>query len=127
MLNAIEDRMELAVAKLPPGARVVSGVEDPWLHVFAVTHMVDRVCVGRCFSYANYEPSTWQFRIRTDRENAYVISDYQDSWKLGAGQYVVKKRDLPLLQLALDPDGSIAARPLEEGIACGLTPLHALL
>ena len=28
--------------------------------------MIDRICVGHCYSYANYEPSTDQFRISRD-------------------------------------------------------------
>jgi hypothetical protein len=47
ILNAIEDRMEGTVAQLAPGTRVLGGVDDPELHVFAVTHMIDRVCIGR--------------------------------------------------------------------------------
>jgi len=35
ILNAIEDRMQGAVAQLAPGERVVSGVEDHYLRVFA--------------------------------------------------------------------------------------------
>ena len=57
--------MDGVISQLPAGQRIVSGVDDPDLHVFAVTHMIDRACLGRCFSYANYEPSTAQFRIRT--------------------------------------------------------------
>ena len=55
-LNSVEDRMQDAVAQLSPGQRVVSGVIDPDLRVPTLDHMIDRVCVGRCFSYANYEP-----------------------------------------------------------------------
>ena len=57
-LNGIEDRMEALVRKLPPNSRVVSAIEDPYLRVNAITHMIDRICVGHCYSYANYEPST---------------------------------------------------------------------
>src|SRR5271157_5619728 len=63
-LNVFEDRMQDTVAQLAPGQRIVNGVEDPNLRVNALAHMIDRVCLGRCFSYANYEPSTAQFRIR---------------------------------------------------------------
>ena len=27
-------------------------------------HVIDRACIGHCFSYANYEPATAQFRVR---------------------------------------------------------------
>ena len=63
-LNRFEDRMQDVVAQLPPGERVVSAITDFNIRINALTHMVDRVCVGRCYSYGNYEASTGQFRIR---------------------------------------------------------------
>jgi hypothetical protein len=82
LLNAFEDRMQEAIATLPPGQRVISAIDDPELRANALTHIVDRVCVGHCYSYANYEPSTAQFRIRAIAENPYVAYTYQDSWLL---------------------------------------------
>lgn len=127
ILNSIEDRMASTVARLEPGTRVVGGVDAPQLHVFAVTHMIDRVCLGRCISYANYEPGTLQFRIRAVGQNRFAIAAAQDSWKLQAGQYVVQDRDLPLLQVVLDRDGEMVVRPLAAGVPCGQTPLRGLL
>jgi len=126
VLNSLEDRMDGIVASLPPGQRVVSGVDDPDLHVFAVTHMIDRACLGRCFSYANYEPSTSQFRVRATARNPYVTANYQDSWRMQNGSYVVQEHDLPLLQLILDDEGRMSIRPLKAGMPCGSTSLKAL-
>jgi hypothetical protein len=126
ILNALEDRLDGVISQLPAGQRIVSGVEDPYLHVFAVTHMIDRVCLGRCFSYANYEPSTAQFRIRTVAENPYVAHRYDDSWRMQNGSYVVQSRDLPLLQVVLDQDGRMVVRNLKAGTPCGSTSLKAL-
>jgi len=126
ILNAIEDRMDRVISQLPPGQRVVSGVDDPFLHVFGVTHMIDRVCLGRCFSYGNYEPSTGQFRIRAVADNPYVAKQYADTWDMQTGSYVVRDRDLPLLQLILDQGGRMVVRSLEAGKPCGRTSLKAL-
>ena len=126
ILNTLEDRMEDVIARLPSGQRVVSAVDDPYLHVFAVTHMIDRICVGRCFSYANYEASTAQFRIRAVEPNAYVTAQYADSWKMQNGSYVVQERDLPLLQLIVDDAGQLSVRNLKAGSKCGSTTLKAL-
>jgi hypothetical protein len=126
ILNALEDRLDGVISQLPAGQRIVSGVEDPYLHVFAVTHMIDRVCLGRCFSYANYEPSTAQFRIRTVAENPYVAYRYEDSWRMQNDSYVVQSRDLPLLQVVLDQDGRMVVRNLKAGTPCGSTSLKAL-
>jgi hypothetical protein len=126
VLNLLEDRMDGVIADIPPGQRVVSAVDDPDLHVFAVTHMIDRACLGRCFSYANYEPSTAQFRVRALAENPYVMSNYKDSWRMQNGSYVVKDSDLPLMQLILDDAGRMAIRPLKAGTPCGSTSFKAL-
>ena len=125
-MNSLEDRIDDIVSQLPPGQRVVSAVEDPTLHVFAVTHMIDRACVHRCYSYANYEPSTSQFRIRAVAPNRFVTVNYDDSWKLQNGSYVVKDSDLPLLQLVLDGSGGLSFRSLKAGAECGSTTLQAL-
>ncbi|HTT64496.1 MAG TPA: hypothetical protein VMG35_21740, partial [Bryobacteraceae bacterium] len=75
-LNDVEIQMEQAVAQLPPGQRVVSALADTGSRVPTMAHLVDRICVGRCFSYANYEPATAQFRVRAERENAFVVPNY---------------------------------------------------
>jgi hypothetical protein len=88
--------------------------------------MIDRACLGRCFSYANYEPSTAQFRIRAVAENPYVAFRYRDSWDMQVGKYVVQDRDLPLLQLVVDEGGRMVVRSLKAGAPCGSTPLKAI-
>jgi hypothetical protein len=116
-LNRVEREMEQVVATLPPGQRVVSALAVPDSRIQSLTHVVDRICVGRCFSYANYEPATAQFRVRADRENPFVISDYGDSWNMQTGGYVVKPRDLPMYNLDLCQIGSprICVAPLSAG------------
>ncbi len=120
-LNAFEDRMTRLVSQLPPGQRVVSAIDDPTLRINALTHMIDRACLGRCYSYANYEPSTAQFRIRAVAENPIVVSTYADSSRLQDGSYVVKQRDLPLYQVDLDQAGHMAIRILTAGAQSGIT------
>ena len=102
------------------------GYLHPDLHVFAVTHMIDRACVARCYSYANYEPSTAQFRIRAVAPNPFVAASYDDSWQIQNGSYMVKATDLPLLQVFLDDDGKLLIRSLKAGFQCGRTQLKAL-
>jgi hypothetical protein len=120
-LNAFEDRMTRLVSQLPPGQRVVSAINDPTLRISALTHMIDRACLGRCYSYANYEPSTAQFRIRVVAENPIVVPTYADSSNLQEGTYVVKQRDLPLYQVDLDQAGHMAIRILTAGAQSGIT------
>ena len=116
-LNRVETEMERAVAQLPPGQRVVSALADPESRIKSLTHLVDRICVGRCFSYANYEPATAQFRVRADRYNPFVVADYGESWSIQTGGYVVKTRDLPMYNIDLCEPGSprICVAPLRAG------------
>jgi hypothetical protein len=125
-LNSFEDRMQDTVAALPAGQRVISAIDDPGLRVNALAHTIDRACIGRCYSYANYEPSTAQFRVRVERENPYVAGSYQDSWLMQMGMYVVKDRDLPLYQVDLDASGQMVAKSLRAGKACGSTKWSVL-
>ena len=121
-LNALEDRIEMAVAQLPPMQRVISGIEPTGaLRVNAVAHIVDRACLGRCYSYANYEPSTAQFRVRVNGENGIVAATYEDSYAMQRGSYVVKDRDLPLYQLLVDGDGNIQMRIPPAGQPCSVS------
>lgn len=119
-LNAFEDRMQNTVARLAPGLRLVNGIDDPELRANALTHMIDRECVGRCFSYANYEPSTAQFRIRVAGISPLVVNNYGKSFDLQRGTYVPKPHDLPLYQLDLE-NGRMVVRELKAGAPCGNT------
>jgi hypothetical protein len=125
-LNRVEDRMERVVAQLPPGQRVVSALMDTNLREFSLLHVVDRVCLGRCFSYANYEPSVGQFRVRAERQNGIVTPDFRDSWAMQAGGYVVKPSDLPLYRIDLCGAGKsdLCAAPVAAGVTLQRTWLH---
>jgi hypothetical protein len=118
-LNRFEDRMQDAVGTLDPGQRVVSAIGDPNMRVNALTHMIDRACIGRCYSYANYEASTRQFRVRALAPNPVVASTYAESWYLQTGTYVVKPRDLPLYRVGVDRQGQLVVRKLEAGTETG--------
>jgi hypothetical protein len=95
-VNRIEERLERSLRQLPPGARVVSALAEPEYRVDPLVHLVDRACIGHCFSYANYEAATRQFRIRASPGNPVVVTTYRDSYALQTGTYTVKSSDLPL-------------------------------
>jgi len=98
-LNRVERRMETLTSVLSPNDRVFSSFEDPYSRVQLWGHNLDRVCLGRCLSYANYEPFTQQFRIRAIRDNPLVVANPLDYGALQAGGYVVKQSDLPFYQI----------------------------
>jgi hypothetical protein len=126
LLNQFEDRLDAVLAELPPERRVILGVRDPGLRLNPLAHMIDRACIGRCFSYANYEPSTLQFRVRADGPNAIVAATYPDSSGLQTGRYVVKPRDVPLYQVVSRPGGELVLRSLIAGEPIGMTELRVL-
>ncbi len=126
VLNAFEDRLQALVAEVPAGQRVVSAVNDPGLRTGPVTHMIDRVSVGHCFSYANYEPSTAQFRVRALAPNPLVASTYLDSYRMEAGTYVVQERDLPLYVVDLNTAGRLVVRLAQAGEPLGSTGIDLL-
>ena len=117
ILNAFEDRIESAAASLPPYQRVVSGIYDSDLHIDPLTHMIDRACIGRCYSYGNYEPSSGEFRVRAAGPNGVVTANYVDSWLLENGAYRVKPRDAPLYEVGLDESGALRTQVLQAGDA----------
>jgi len=72
ILNRMEEQVERSVAALPAGHRVVGDIDSGKESRVSIEHIVDRACVGRCFSYENYEPSTGQFRVRAAPGNSIV-------------------------------------------------------
>jgi len=126
ILNDFEDAEEALVAGLPPFQRVVSAVEVPDEHITALTHMVDRVCIGRCYSWANYEPATGQFRIRVVGPESIVAATDDDSWRVQAGLYIVQPKDLPLYQIEAEPNGNVHLRSLPAGERNGVTAWQAM-
>ena len=120
-LNRFEDRMAALVSRLPSNQRMVAGIDAPGLRINALSHMLDRICVNRCYSYANYEPSTAQFRVRVTGESPLIASTYEESFALQIGTYVVKERDVPLYQILVDQHGKMGIRELQAGQPSGMT------
>jgi hypothetical protein len=127
-LNRYEDKMASAVGELPPGARVVSAIDDPAiaLRSNALAHAIDRACIGRCFSYANYEPSTADFRVRAVAPNPFVVTDHAESLAIQLGQYRVKESDPPIYQVAAAPGGNLVVERRKAGSICGSTSVHII-
>ncbi len=63
------------VSALPPGQRVVAAITDSGARLNLLEHMIDRACIGRCYSYGNYEPPSAAFRIRVVGPNRIVASE----------------------------------------------------
>ncbi|MGC1417289.1 MAG: hypothetical protein WA817_18520 [Candidatus Acidiferrum sp.] len=99
-LNRMESEVERLVAPLPFGTRVLSTIWAPLdSRISFISHFVDRACIGHCFSYANYEPSSGQFRIRVRPGSPVAVASDDDSENMQAGEYEVQEEDLPMMEI----------------------------
>jgi hypothetical protein len=100
ILNAMEEQAEKLVGTLPRGYRVTETIATrPDSRIYFVGHMVDRACIGHCFSYSNYEPSSGQFRVRAQAESPLVTDSVEASQAMQAGEYIARPEDLPMSQI----------------------------
>jgi len=98
-LHRLERELDRALLSVPLYARVISSICRTPGRVNLASHLIDRACIGRCWSYGNYEPSTGQFRIRATGANSFVLFDYADAWAIETGTYIIRRRDLPLYEV----------------------------
>jgi hypothetical protein len=99
-LNRMESSAERLVSRLPFGTRVIPTIwAPPDSRVSFIGHIVDRACIGHCFSYANYEPSSGQFRIHAQPGSPLVSASDDDTEDMQAGEYEVQDEDLPLMEI----------------------------
>ncbi len=98
-VNRMEQQVVQLVSQLPPNQRVMGTILRPPESRVLIQHILDRACIGRCWSYGNYEPSTGLFRVRARPGNPYVLSSYDDAVDMENGEYTVQPEDLPVYQV----------------------------
>jgi hypothetical protein len=99
VVNAMEAQAVRLVRTLPPNSRVLATILPPDDSRITIQHMIDRACIGRCFSYGNYEPGSRLFRVRASGYNSYVLDDYDLAVDMEEGDYTVRDEDLPIWQV----------------------------
>jgi hypothetical protein len=99
IVNKMESQIIALVSALPPNQRVMGTILPPSGSRVSIQHIVDRACIGRCYSYGNYEPSAALFRVRALPGNPYVLSNYGLAVDTEQGDYIVQPRDLPVYQI----------------------------
>jgi hypothetical protein len=99
LANRMEENAERITRELPMGTRVLATIFEPPDYRMATLHVVDRACVGHCFLYSNYEPSTKQFRVRVREGSPVVVASPDDSEDMQFGSYEVQDEDLPLREI----------------------------
>jgi hypothetical protein len=118
-INRLEANAEGLVSNLPPGTRVIATVWAPpgWRIPF-VSHVVERACIGHCFSFANYEAASGEFRVRARKGSPVVTSSTDDAEDMASGEYEADETDLPLKQIYQYDSGDLTKlgiRDLESG------------
>jgi hypothetical protein len=98
-LNRMDVQAERYERLLPPGQRIVATIFPFPGSRLLFNHFIDRGCIGHCFSYGNYEPSSRQFRVRANPGNRIVIASAESADDIELGEYVVQPGDLPIYQI----------------------------
>jgi hypothetical protein len=97
-LNHLEDRVSASLQTVPSMGRVVFIPKSETTRLPPPLHIIDRVCIGRCLSYGNYEPASGHFRLRAKPHDPGVINSYWELQDLEQQHYIVRPKDLPLYQ-----------------------------
>ncbi len=107
-ISNMEDQTDRLVASLPRGQRVTRKVLVLPGNRITINGIIPRACIGQCFEYDDYEPSTDQFRVRVRSENPFVMKSGADIAAVLKGDYVVKQADLPLSAIYQCEEGGTA-------------------
>lgn len=100
VLNRLESHAESITGALPQGARTIPTLNPPAdSRIPFIHHVVDRACIGRCFTYSNYEASSGQFRVRVHPGSPIAAASATDSQEMEAGNFVVQPSDPPLTNI----------------------------
>lgn len=127
-LDRLEENAEEITRQLPYGTRVSGTVFSPPDFRPKYEHVVDRACIGRCFLYSNYEPSTLKFRVRVAKGGSRIVASVVDEAEdLQFGNYDVEDGDLPMKQIyQCDPSEltKLCVRDLHSGEKNGQLGYH---
>jgi hypothetical protein len=108
LLNRTEEHVGRLISGVPQYSRVIYTITTPkGSRISYFVHLVDRACIGRCFTYANYEASSGMFRVRAQKRSPIVINKPTPRCEMKQGFYVVQPADRPIYQLYQpfdDPD-----------------------
>jgi len=99
-LNRLEANAENLTRDLPAGTRVLVTARAPAdSRIAFIGHAIERACIGHCFSYANYEPASREFRVRVQKGSPAATSSTDDAEDMASGEYQVDDTDLPMKQI----------------------------
>jgi hypothetical protein len=114
-LTALESSVERAVAQLPSGSRVLSGLCWPRTRLNGAYHLVDRACIGHCFSYGNFEPASGQFRLHAEPGNQFAVAEIKRADAYEFEEIVYGAEDLATFRIEGNLGSEPRIRKLEAG------------
>jgi len=116
-MNRMEAQVEGLVRTIPPNQRVLGSIQPFPGSRILIQHMLDRACIGYCFSYGNYEAASQQFYVRASEGNPYLMTYFGDTSDMEDGAYEVKPEDLPAWQVyqCTDSGEDLCITPLRAG------------
>jgi hypothetical protein len=98
-MNRMEAAVEKLVRTIPRDSRVLGTIQPFPGSRILIQHMLDRACIGYCFSYGNYEAASQQFLVRANEGNAYLMTYFGDTSDMEDGAYEVPPDILPAWQV----------------------------
>jgi hypothetical protein len=99
-LNRLEAHAAALTATLPAGTLVIPTLASPRdSRIQFVHHIVDRACIGHCFTYSNYEPPSAQFHVRVNPGSPLIANSAADAQEMEAGNYIVRAGDPPFIDI----------------------------
>ncbi|MGC2718007.1 MAG: hypothetical protein WA209_00320 [Candidatus Acidiferrales bacterium] len=115
--NQMEAQVEQLVRTIAPNQRVLGMIPPLPGSRILIQHMLDRACIGYCYSYGNYEAAAGLFRVRATPDNRYVMTDFDATSDMEEGTYRVEADDLPAYAVYPCQPGAVnlCIRPLHEG------------
>ena len=105
-LNQIEADLAKLFSSLPRDSRVAAALLDSasW-RLNGLEHAASLACLGRCFDYGNYEPTSGQFRVRVSGLNDVVAGDGSIAGDIRSGEHIVTPREAPLYSVCAPKPG----------------------
>jgi hypothetical protein len=99
-VNKMEQQVDRLVDTLPSGRRVIFTIAPPSdSRIYYINHIVDRACIGHCFSYSNLEAPFGDFRVHV-RPGSPIVTDSQEAVSaMEDGSYTVRPEDLPMNEI----------------------------
>jgi hypothetical protein len=116
--SQVESELARLTSNLPPGERVVAEFQDydsPRLN--GLVHVTSSVCLGRCWDYGNYEPSSGAFALRVSGPNGIVTDQPSVVNEIESGQHVVTPAEAPVYTVcqSKETNGGFELRRLGAG------------